>query len=241
MTHHYDNFLSAHAFQVPYGTSVSTRDPYTSYNAVSPSKNAADFDTNGFFGSKGVRRGNCYAYAMLDCSGADGYKRQPGEASGMSVLENVSRKSCPALVSRVIRDNPNSVYLADPAEQCKPGHYKIMLFAGDSRDGSGGDFHFFRQTRNVKFRAKGVDTIEHIAKRFEVNPSQVEAPRNPVMPGDKVRVNDAYIWTQKAGLTVQSLTDSCGRIIKDPRQACRTAGSITYSNLCSTFCVKRKR
>jgi hypothetical protein len=211
------------------------------YNQVSPSKNAADFDTEGFFGNVGVRRGNCYAYAMLDCSGKEGYKRQPGEASGVPILTDVNRKSCPALVSRVLRDYPDSVYLADPAQACQPGHYKVMLFAGDAKDGSGGDYHFFRQTRNVKFRATAPETVQHIAGRFGVKVQQVEAPRNPVLPGDKVRVVDAFIWTQKAGLTVQSLTDSCGRVIKDPRSACRTAGSITYSNLCSSFCVKRKK
>lgn len=205
------------------------------------SPDAADFDTDGFFAKKGVRRANCYSASMLDCSGREGHKRQPGETSGMPGLYNVGPKACPALVSRVIRDNPNGVYLSDPSEQCASGHYKVMMFAGNSADGMSSDYHFWRQARNVRIRIKEQESVNSMAERFGVNPSQVQAPHDPMLPGDVVRVCNAHVFVSKPGLTAQVMYDSCGKVIKDPRTACRQGGNINYTQLCSSFCVKRPK
>ena len=209
------------------------------YLKPSFSPDAADFNVNGFFAKTGVGRGNCFAAAMLDCSGPEGYKRQPGDKSGMPpIVGKVNGKSCPALVSRVINDDPDRLYLADPSEQCAAGHYKVMMFAGESPNGSS-DYHWYREVRNVRTRAKSVESVSTVAKRFGVSPSQVQALRNPVQPGDVVRIFNARLWTHKAGLTPQKLEDSCGKLIKDPRAACRKSGDLEYKTLCSTMCVKR--
>lgn len=209
------------------------------YDPVSPSPDAADYDTDGFFAKKGVKRGNCYSSSMLNCSGSEGYKRQPGESSGMPLLQDVGPKACPALVSRVIRDNSDNIYLADPSEKCAPGHYKVMMFAGSNVRGDQNDYHFFRQARNVKTRIKRPESVLSLANRFKVSPSQVQAPNDPLRVGDVVRIVNANVFTHKPGLTAQRLDDSCGKIIRDPRAACRAAGDINYSTLCSSFCMKR--
>lgn len=200
---------------------------------VVASPDAADFDTDGFFAKKGVRRGNCYASSFLNCSGEEGYKKQPGDVSGKTPLTDIGPKSCSALVSRVLNDNPHTAYLADPAEPCQAGHYKVMMFAGN------GDYHFWRQARNVRTRIKTKESVKQLAKRFGVHVSQIQAPRDPVDVGDVVKVLNANLFVHKPGHTAQRLDDSCGRLIKDPRTACRQSGDINYSNLCSTFCVRR--
>ena len=210
-----------------------------SYLKPSFSPDAANFDVNGFFAKTGVGRGNCFAAAMLDCSGAEGYKRQPGDKSGMPPIQGpVDGRSCPALVMRTLRDERDRLYLADPSEQCAKGFYKAMLFAGAGADGSS-DYHWYREVRNVRARAKSVEAVSAIAKRFGVSPTQVQALRDPVQTGDIIKIVNARLYVHKPGLLPQKLEDSCGRLIKDPRAACRKSGSLDYKTFCSSFCVKR--
>jgi hypothetical protein len=205
------------------------------------------FTENKWSTKKGVRHNNCYSYAADNYSNTRVQKAVPG---GMIAKRNGKAPnydaplSCPNLAPKVVGDNPEAVYRADADAPCKQGYYKIMMFV-DPGEGSpwGGDFHFYKQHKDVNYTVHEGDSLSSIARTFRVtvdflrrhNPGVSDSPR----VGSKVFVPNVNAWSHKMGhATGALLTDSCGKIIKDPRRACRSY-SHTYKDFCGGFCVKK--
>jgi len=202
------------------------------------------FTENKWSTTKGVRHNNCYSYAANNYSNTRVQKAVPG---GM-VAKREGRSpnydaplSCANLVPKVVGDNPESVYrIADVDAPCKQGFYKIMMFV-DPGEHFDGDFHFYKQHKDVEYRVQEGDTLETIARMFSVTVEYLRKhnPKVSPSPGSKILVPNVNAWSHKMGhATGALLTDSCGKIIKDPRKACRVY-SHNYKNFCGGFCVRR--
>ena len=207
------------------------------------------FTENKWSTTKGVRHNNCYSYAANNYSNTRVQKAVPGgmiaKREGRSPNYDAPL-SCANLVPKVVGDNPEGVYrVADVDAPCKRGFYKIMMFVDPGRDYDG-DFHFYKQHKDVEYRVQEGDTLQIIARMFYVTVEYL-LKHNPkvssnadLRPGTtKVFVPDVNAWSHKMGHATGALiTDSCGKIIKDPRKACR-AYSHNYKNFCGGFCVRR--
>jgi hypothetical protein len=134
------------------------------------------------------------------------------------------------------------VYAEKSEVPCKKGYYKVMMFV-DSKDVNMSDFHFYKQHRDVDYTLHEKDTIPKIARMFRVTPAFIrrhnpDAP-TPGTPGTKLFLPGVNVWSHKLGhATGALLVDSCGRIIKDPRKACRSY-SHKYKDFCGGFCAKK--
>ena len=187
------------------------------------------FSTQVYGTPQGVRSNNCYAYARDHYGTQVDHRLQPGELAGSR--DDASR-SCPVLRRMVLRDG--GMYQVAPDAPCRRGFYKTMTFLDRGRD-----YHWYRQDRDVLYRAARGDTVASIAAAFRVPPAKVSCGTDTLRPGDVVLVRDAGMWSHKRGLaTPPLLRDSCGRLIADPRLACRDYGEYNYRQMCGAFCMR---
>jgi hypothetical protein len=100
-----------------------------------------------------------------------------------------------------------------------------------------GDFHFYKQHGSVKYKVKKADTVQSIAKFFQIPMTRL--PKKLPETGSYIRFR-ANVFSHKLGwATGPLLTDASGKVIKDPRTANRKYG-FNYSKYCCSFCVKNK-
>jgi hypothetical protein len=204
-------------------------------------KKMSDTYANVLFGSpSGTRQNNCYAWAIDEYREHGDRKLQPGELSGRR--GGVDLRGCTDLVDRAVADAVhvgNSMKrLRDPGASCPAGSYKVMAFIDP-----GNDYHWYRQHRDVVYRVKTPRTTAQLAREFGVPRSSVHAPRgDDLEAGDLVLVRGANVWSHKQGHSDAGpvLKDACGKIIKDPRSACRDYGSLNYRVPCGALCFRKK-
>jgi len=183
---------------------------------------------------KGVRSNNCYAYAVGDYKTYRLQKSTPGNRSGLSNMYH-PYTHCKGLAKRVISDNPGKVYKCKASGKCKPGFYKIMMVVAPN----GGDFHFYKQHANVEYRVKEGDTQKSISEFFKIPVYRIRQA-GPLKVGRLIKFK-ANLFSHKRGWATGPLfKDACGKVITDPRKACRKYSGLNYSKFCSAFCVKNR-
>lgn len=187
----------------------------------------------------GVRRGrvnnNCYGYAIDQYRNSGDYKLQPGNVSKSP--GELDLGSCSSLRFRALADMKDKAYMTEADRPCKPGYYKIMAFLSKKTD-----YHWYKQHKDALVRmSQKMRNLAELARALDVNPKQLMAPTNAPRPGDLVLVKNAGIWSHKQGFsTGPMLRDACGKVITDPRKACRNYGRLNYTEYCGSFCVKNK-
>lgn len=189
--------------------------------------------------TKGRRSNNCYAYAVNSYKSYRTKKSVPGDVSGLSKLPH-TYTHCRDLKRRVISDNPKKIYNVKPQTKCKKNYFKIMMFVAPEKNSlfGYGDFHFYKQHGKVKYTVRKGDTQKSIAEKFKIPLSRVRK-HAPLTRGKTIVLN-VNAWSHKLGwATGPLLSDSCGKVIKDPRKACRKY-SHNYKTYCNSFCVKNK-
>lgn len=192
---------------------------------------------------RGIRNNNCYSYAMGDYRPHRRNKAVVGDLAGYA--HDVRYDSCNPLKKRLLEDNPGRVYPVRPEVPCRAGFYKIMMFVASARRERGyGDFHFYKQHKDVAYEVQPGDTIDSIGSFFGVSRDIVmRAARgnSRLTPGTQLRLENVNVFSHKLGwATPALLKDSCNRAIKDPRKACRKY-SVTYDKYCGAYCVRARR
>jgi LysM repeat protein len=191
--------------------------------------------------TKGRRSNNCYAYAVNDYETFRIQKSVPGSMVGRNGFHTYTH--CKGIADRVVADNPKKVYKTKAMTKCRPGFYKIMMVVAPTNKygNKTGDFHFYKQHSKLQHIVKAGDTYASISRMYKVPYSRVlkVGAGRRLIPGRKL-VIPVNLFSHKQGwATGPLLKDSCGRLIKDPRKACRKYG-YNYSKYCSSFCVKNK-
>lgn len=153
---------------------------------------------------------NCYDYAFGDNRPKSGFftkknnmvrnerggfvkreprnkKSTPGNAAGIS-SNGLDFRTCKGINERILKDNPGNVYkCSNPNQVCRRGFYKVMAFVAPENDfgDTTGDFHFYKQVGAVRYKIKAGDTVEELARTFDVTPyvirkaaANLQAPRN---------------------------------------------------------------
>ena len=185
---------------------------------------------------------NCYAYAFHDMRSWRPRKSVPGDKTKNGPL-NSDYTTCKGIAKKILKDNPKKVYISRPSSKCKNGYYKVMMVvAPTSRNGGpGGDFHFYKQHGVIKYKLRKGDTADNLAKFFDVPKRRIQIAmgKNPRL--GKIIIFKCNLFSHKMGwATGPLLVDSCGKIIKDPRKACRKYG-LNYSKYCNSFCVSSNK
>lgn len=194
-----------------------------------------------WFTERGVRNNNCYAYAMDHYRPHRNHKSVVGDVAGYN--HDITYDTCGPLKERILKDNPGGrIYPAAEDTACGPGFYKIMMFAASSKEPGGyGDFHFFKQHKDILYTVQKGDTVHSVARFFGLPASRiVEANKGAqrLQEGDRLFLTNVNVWSHKLGwATSPLLTDSCKKVIKDPRHACLSY-SMTYNQYCGAYCVK---
>jgi hypothetical protein len=187
--------------------------------------------------TKGLRSDNCYAYALHSYSNYRPIKSVPGNISGMNSIFH-SYTHCDGIKERILSDNPGKVYSTNASSKCRKNFYKIMMVVAPTNkyNDPTGDFHFYKQHGDVVYRVKKGDTAKKIAAFFKVPESRV-LKAGPIKQGKDLFFK-ANFWSHKRGYgTGPLLRDACGKLITDPRKACRKY-EYNYSKYCGSFCVK---
>lgn len=193
---------------------------------------------------RGVRSNNCYSYAMGDYLPYRRNKAVVGDLAGYD--HDIRYDSCEPLKKRILRDNPGRIYEEQPEVPCKDGFYKIMMFVStQTKNGRDyGDFHFYKQHRDVVYTVQPGDTIESIASFFGISQKIVRDAllgSSTLKAGQELFLKGANVFSHKLGwATGALLRDSCGKRIDDPRKACRAYG-LTYDAYCGSYCVRAHR
>jgi hypothetical protein len=191
--------------------------------------------------TKGKRSNNCYAYAVNDYKNFRFHKSTPGYMAGKSGFHTYTH--CTGIADRVVADNPTKVYKTKAMTKCKPGYYKIMMVVAPSNKygNKTGDFHFYKQHSKLQHIVKDGDTYASISRLYKVPYSRVlkVGAGKKLVPGRKLIIPVSLFSHKQGWGTGPLLKDSCGKLIKDPRKACRNYG-YNYSKYCSSFCVKNK-
>lgn len=179
-----------------------------------------------------VNADNCYDYAIGDYERFRNVKSTPGDRAGLS-YNTFKVTSCSQLRKRILKDNPKTVYhCKNPNTVCKRGYYKIMNFVSPN----GGDFHFYKQVRAVKYKVKAGDTVSSLAKFFKIRQSVLKGLK--IVPGRDIQF-PVNLWAHKQGWGAPPLmTDANGKTMRDPRKANRNYPGLNYSKFCGAFCVK---
>jgi len=181
----------------------------------------------------GVKRNNCYAYAIQHFSKkGTPYKLQPGNLSSKKGID-FNLNTCHPALKRVIEDlvATGRGYKEDIEKPCTPGFAKIALMLS-----KGNDFHFLRQNGDIIYPLEAGDTMDSVATKFNV-------PLNAVtkVGKTKVRVKDSGVWSHKRGTAYSpTLYNAKGHVIFDPREANLDYGYLNYDKFCSSFCVKQR-
>lgn len=188
--------------------------------------------TNKRFGSpRGVRNNNCYAWAIGHYDGSGGVKLQPGDLAG--VRSRMSLASCTDLKKRALLDSrapgQKQMYATRPLQPCQKGYYKVMAFLDPSTD-----YHWYRQHKDVWYRMQAGNSSTSVAKKLGVPLRKVRRA-----PGGMALVQNAGVWSHKQGFAGgPKLEDACGKMITDPRKACRDYGEYDYERFCGSYCVR---
>lgn len=189
--------------------------------------------TNLTYGTNRARvNNNCWAWAIDAYADHGNRKLQPGNLSGSANVD-LNLTNCDDVRRRALADLRDDIYEAKDADApCRSGFYKIMSFL-DTRDG-GKDYHWYKQHRDVLVRAEGRSQAQ-IARQFGVPTSRV------AMGSTHALVLGADIWSHKQGFATGPLiVDACGKLIKDPRKACRRYSEYHYDTFCGAYCVRNK-
>ena len=181
---------------------------------------------------KAIGSHNCYAHALDDYfnSPVPVQKQQPGQRAGLN--RSFTNLSTCEIATRVLADNPGLVYRVEAETPCRPGHHKVFLF--NDPDPVSGDYHLFRQVKDLIYRRQPQETIHSISRKFEVPLSSITP-----LTTHRILIRNVNIFSHKMGHASGALlTDSCGKLIRDPRKACRFAGNREYSLNCGAFCAR---
>lgn len=182
---------------------------------------------------------NCMAYALNDFSPVARPKATPGALAAARgnrrFVKELDSLSCPSLTRRLLSDNPGLIYKGKTNLPCKKGFNKVFMLA--TKKGRGRqDFHFLRLFNDVKYPIQPGDTISSVAHKFQVPLSKVSKLNDQFM-----FIKDAKVLSHKRGtFSGALLTDACGRIMFDPRLACRNYGDLQYRLICGSFCAARR-
>ena len=176
---------------------------------------------------------NCYDYAIGDFERQRNVKSTPGNRAGMN-SNGLNFTTCKGLRERILSDNPKTVYyMPDADKPCKPGYYRMMNFVSPN----GGDFHFYKQIKAVRYKVKSGDTEQTISKFFRVPMSTI---KNLNIKANRVIVIPVNLWAHKQGWGAPPLlTDAKGKTIKDPRKASRNYPGLNYSRYCGCYGVRK--
>jgi hypothetical protein len=205
-------------------------------NALPMSGSETTFDNHAFGTPMGKGNNNCYAWAIDDYRTQGGVKLQPGNMARAN--RGLDLHSCKDLQRRALADLGGRAYEAIPEQPCRRGHYKIMGFLDP-----GNDYHWYRQHRDSLLRASTkLRNTAQLARALGVGVDQVHAATKTPRKGDLMLVEDTGVWSHKRGFaTAPILKDACGKIIKDPRTACRDYGDLNYTEFCGALCVRSAR
>lgn len=218
------------------------------------------------WGDIGLHRDNCYDYAFSNDERRLN-KSVPGDratARNGRRFPNTDFRSCKGFVARVLADNPGNVYKCKNTNSvCRRGFYKVMSFVAPGLL-NGGDFHWYKQHKAVRYRIRAGDTISGLARFFKVTPytirkaltKQTKPTRKddgliadpnmrinmrqsgPALKPGRIITFPINAWSHKQGwATGPLLIDASGKLITDPRRANRRYG-INYSKFCSAFCIR---
>jgi hypothetical protein len=197
---------------------------------------------------------NCYDYALADCHQRFD-KTSPGDNSRRFAHKNMfdglfcPDGKCPKrikdtfkqqFIERVLADNKGNVKTWSSDVKCDPGWYKVMGFVSY---GPEQDFHWFRQNKAVRYRCRQGDTVEKVAKMFNVrneivrqsltSPLDIRGPYDGEFT-DIEKLNNksksnysdfiieipCNIWSHKRGWGEGPLvTDASGKLIINPINA----------------------
>jgi hypothetical protein len=205
-----------------------------------PTSGSEETYTNFVYGSpKGKVNNNCYAWAIGHYRNSGGVKLQPGDLSG--ALSDMSLSSCKDLKKRVMADSrapgQKAMYVVNPRARCRKGFYKVMAFLDKDTD-----YHWYRQHKDLLYRVQAGNSLTSIATKLGVPPKQVvTSSKDAMKPNNVILVRDADVWSHKQGFaTGPLLQDACGKVITDPRKACRDYGNYNYDTFCGAYCVEAK-
>lgn len=192
-------------------------------------------DMSLFSARRGKDNNNCYAWAIDKYANSGDTKLQPGNLSRAAGTMNLS--SCGALRQRTLADLKGRAYAEVPEKPCRTGYYKVMAFLAKNED-----YHWYRQHKDALVRMTDkMRDMASLSRALGVRPSQLQAASASPKRGDMVLVKDADVWSHKQGFaTPPMLKDACGKVITDPRRACRDYGRLNYSDYCGSFCVRTR-
>jgi len=187
----------------------------------------------------GTGQNNCYAWAVDYYKNTGDRKLQPGDLAGIS--GGVDLTKCDDLISRALADGRAmgwDLRFVGDSLGCAPGYTSIVaVMAPDN------DFHWYRHHKDLLYRVKTPRTVRDLAIEFDVPAQNVSIPSGDTAgSGDMVLIRGANVWSHKQGFSPAGplLRDSCGKIIKDPRKACRKYGSgLNYTKVCGAFCLRK--
>ena len=188
--------------------------------------------------SIGKGSNNCYAYAVNDFDLYRTQKSTPGNSMRINNSKLPPYETPAGLKKRILLDNPRKIYSTGACTKCKPNFYKMMMFV--AMDGkSFGDFHFYKQHSEVRYRVQPGDTYAKIAKFFAVPVSRVREA-GPLVIDRKIQFKaDCFSHKQGYG-TGPLLVDAKGKPIRDARYASKDYGFLNYTIYGGSFCVKNK-
>ncbi|WIA10839.1 hypothetical protein OEZ85_011005 [Tetradesmus obliquus] len=205
---------------------------------------------------QGVTGSNCYDYSLNDYRNHRPAKTTPGDKAWdaptrLLLRQHAKFDKCQDVVPGILADNPGSVYREAASNPCKQGYSKIQAYVGGPSDDGFGDFHFYRQNKDVEYVTEAGDTPAKVAGFLGIPVERVldaaagsssrttRHRRDAALPvGTTLLLRDANVWSHKAGwATGALLKDSCGKAIHDPRRACRSH-AVDYSKYCGSYCVK---
>lgn len=188
--------------------------------------------------SLGKGSNNCYAYAVNDFDLFRIQKSTPGNTTRLNNSKLPAYSTAAGLKKRILLDNPKKIYATGACTKCRPDFYKMMMFV--AMDGKTfGDFHFYKQHSEVRYRVQPGDTYTKIAKFFDVPVSRVRAA-GPLVVDRKIQFKaDCFSHKQGYG-TGPLLVDAKGKPIRDARTADKNYGFLNYKIYGGSFCVKNK-
>lgn len=174
----------------------------------------------------GMSWANCMAYALqvISPSSAGPYKLQPGHLAGDD--RPVDLRDCSDLRRKLAKDGRMK---PKPDRGCPRGTHEIAAYLAP-----GVDYHFITKSRDVVVHFKPGTTVAQLASKFGVKPAQVR-----MIPKLRMALlENANLWTHKPGTTAVQVTDSCGKPITNPDEACRGSGRLNYTTPCGRYCAR---
>lgn len=183
--------------------------------------------------STAVNADNCYDYAIGNFKKYRPFKTTPGNKAHFNA-NSLKVSNCADMRRRILADNKKRIYFCkNPDTVCRRGYYKIMNFVASN----GADFHFYKQVRGVKYKVKTGDTVNSLAKFFQVTPQTIKACGS-LTPGRTITF-PCNLWAHKRGWgDIPIMVDDKGKTIKDPRKCDRNYKGLNYDKFCGAFCIK---